>query len=128
MVGKLRRRLREQADSRDLTPSQAAALLRLEREGPATVSALARGEGVRPQSMGATVATLEAAGLIGGEPDPNDGRQTILSLTDACRKWISEGRAARHDWLTRKIEAKFSSEEQQALAKGVELLKRIADD
>ncbi len=83
---------------------------------------------MRPQSMGATVATLEAAGLIGGEPDPNDGRQTILSLTDACRKWISEGRAARHDWLTRKIEAKLSPEEQQALTKGVELLKRIADD
>jgi DNA-binding MarR family transcriptional regulator len=128
LLGKLRRRLREQADSRDLTPSQASVLLRLEREGPATVSALARGEGVRPQSMGATVATLEAAGLVGGEVDPNDGRQTILSLTKACRTWIGEARAARHDWLTRNIETKLSPEEQDALAKGVELLKRLAGD
>ncbi len=128
LIGKLKRRLREQADSRDLSPSQVSALLRLEREGPATVSALARAEGVRPQSIGATVATLEAAGLVSGEPDPNDGRQTILSLTEACRKWISEGRAARHDWLTRKIETKLSPEEQDALATGVELLARLAGD
>ncbi len=66
LLGKLKRRLREQADSVDLTPSQVSALLRLEREGPSTVSTLARGEGVRPQSMGATVATLEAAGLVSG--------------------------------------------------------------
>ncbi len=128
LVGKLRRRLREQADSRDLTPSQTSVLLRLEREGPATVSALARAEGVRPQSMGATVATLEAAGLVSGAPDQNDGRQTILSLTEACRKWVGEARAARHDWLTRNIETKLSPEEQDVLVKGVELLKRLAGD
>jgi DNA-binding MarR family transcriptional regulator len=103
-------------------------LLRLEREGPTTVSALARGESVRPQSMGATVATLEAAGLVSGEPDPNDGRRTILSLTDSCRRWIDEARAARQDWLTRTIETKLSPEEQETLAKGVELLKRLAGD
>jgi DNA-binding MarR family transcriptional regulator len=128
LFGKLKRRLREQTDSKDLTPSQVSVLLRLEREGPTTVSALARAEGMRSQSMGSTVAPLQAAGLVGGEPDPNDGRQTILSLTEACRKWIGEGRAARHDWLTRNIEAKLSPEEQEALAKGVELLKRLAAD
>jgi DNA-binding MarR family transcriptional regulator len=128
LFGKLKRRLREQADTGDLTPSQVSVLLRLEREGPATVSALARAEGMRPQSMGAAVAPLQAAGLVGGEPDPKDGRQTILSLTAACRKRIGEGRAARQDWLTRNIEAKFSPEEQEVLVKGVELLKRLADD
>jgi DNA-binding MarR family transcriptional regulator len=127
LVGKLRRRLREQADSKDLTPSQVSVLLRLEREGPATVSALARAEGVRPQSMGAPVAPPEAAGLVSSEPDQNDGRQTILSLTEACRKWIGEARAARHDWLTRNIETRLSPEEEEVLAKGVELLKRLAD-
>jgi DNA-binding MarR family transcriptional regulator len=128
LFGKLKRRLREQTGSKDLTPSQVSVLLRLEREGPATVSALARGEGMRSQSMGATVAPLEAAGLLSGEPDPNDGRQTILSLTEACRTWIGEGRAARQDWLTRNIETKLSPEEQAVLAQGVELLKRLADD
>ena len=128
VIGKLKRRLREQAGSADLTPSQTSALLRLERRGPATVSVLSRAEGVRPQSMGATVASLEAAGLIKGEPDPSDRRQTLLSLTDACRRWLSESRTARQDWLTRNIETKLSRDEQHTLAAAAELLKRLAGD
>ena len=41
---------------------------------------------MRPQSMGPLIAALEAAGLVSGAPDPKDGRQTMLSLTEACRK------------------------------------------
>ena len=128
VVGKLKRRLREQAGVGDLTQSQISVLLRLEREGPATTSGLARLEGMRPQSMGAVIAPLEAAGLVSGAPDPGDGRQTILSLTDACRKWVEEGRAARQDWLTRALQARLSPEEQDRLADAVELLKRLAAD
>src|ERR1700741_593384 len=95
LLSKLKRRLREQAHAGDLTPSQVSVLLRLERDGPATASALARAEGRRPQSMGPVIARLEAAGLVSGPPDPTDGRQTILSLTDSCREWARKGRAAR---------------------------------
>src|ERR1700761_571654 len=84
VFGNLKRRLREQATAGDFTFSQIAVLSRLEREGPATVSNLAREQGVRPQSMGATVAALESAGFVQGSPDPSDGRQTLLSLTDRC--------------------------------------------
>ena len=127
LFGRLRRRLREQADPGDLTWSQTAVLSRLDREGPATVTALAKAEGVRPQSMGATVAGLEAAGLVTGTPDPSDGRQTILSLTPACREWVQAGRAAREDWLFRAIQAELSADEQAQLAGVVDLLRRIAD-
>jgi DNA-binding MarR family transcriptional regulator len=128
LVGKLKRRLREQANAGDLTPSQVSVLLRLEREGPTTMSNLARAEGMRPQSMGSTVALLEAAGFVTGAPDPNDGRQTILSLTDTFREWIREGRAARQDWLVRTIRARLSTREQKDLAASVKLLKRLVDD
>jgi DNA-binding MarR family transcriptional regulator len=128
LFGKLKRRLRDQAHIGDLTPSQTSVLLRLEKDGPATASNLARAEGMRPQSMGPLVAALEAAGLVSGASDPSDGRQTILSLTDACRKWIEEGRAARQDWLTRTIQARLSPQEQEDLAASVELLKRLVDD
>jgi hypothetical protein len=43
------------------------------------------------------MAALEAAGLVSGTPDPNDGRQTTLSLTAACRQKVKAGRAARED-------------------------------
>ncbi len=128
VFGRLKRRLREQADPGDLPPSQVSVLLRLEQDGPATVSSLARTERMRPQSMGAAIASLEAAGFVKGAPDPNDGRQTILSLTDTCRKWLGEGRAARQDWLARTIAAKLSVKEQQNLAATIALLKRLIDD
>lgn len=127
VIGKLRRRLREQADAGDLPPSQMSVLRRLERDGPATVSALARAAGMRPQSMGASVAALEAAQLIGREPDPADGRQSLLSLTPACRKWLKENRAARQDWLQRRIEAALAPQERQQLARSLSLLQRLAD-
>jgi DNA-binding MarR family transcriptional regulator len=127
LIGKLKRGLRDQAHLGDLTWSQVSVLSRLEREGPATVTTLARAEGVRPQSMGATVSALQAAGLVSGATDPNDGRQTILSLTAACRDRIKAGRAAREDWLFRAIRTKLAPREQEALASAVELLKRLVD-
>jgi DNA-binding MarR family transcriptional regulator len=128
LVGKLKRRLRDQAYVGDLTSSQVSVLLRLEKEGPATASSLARAEGMRPQSMAPVIAALESAGLVNGAPDPADGRQTLLSLTDACRKWVEEGRAARQDWLTRVLQARLSPAELDEVAKAVELLTRLVDD
>jgi DNA-binding MarR family transcriptional regulator len=128
LAGKLKRRLREQADVGDLTPSQRSVLLRLEKDGPATASTLARMEGMRPQSMGPIIAALESAGLVQGSPHPTDGRQTILSLTEACRTWLAEGRAARQDWLSRTISARLSPAEQQQLAAAIGLLRRLVDD
>jgi DNA-binding MarR family transcriptional regulator len=127
LLGQLRRKLQEQTHLGDYSWSQTSTVLRLERDGPATVSALARAEGVRPQSMGATVATLEASGLVSGSPDPADRRQTILSLTDACRKLIRAKRAAKEDWLLHAIHTQLSPEEQGKLAVALELLKRLAD-
>lgn len=125
LIGTLKRRLREQSHLGDLTWSQISVLSRLEREGPATVTSLARAEGMRPQSMGANVSVLEAAGLVSGAPDPADGRQTILSLTAACREWVDAGRAAREDWLFRAIRANLAPEEQEELTGAVKLLKRL---
>ncbi|ABE33965.1 marR family protein [Paraburkholderia xenovorans LB400] len=127
LVGKLRRRLREESHVGDFTPSQVQVLGLLEREGPATVTALARAHGMRPQSMGETLSALKAAGLVNGTPDPNDGRQTVLSLTPAFRKKVKASRAAREDWLFRTIQTRFSAAEQQQLVIGVELLKRLID-
>jgi DNA-binding MarR family transcriptional regulator len=125
--GKLKRRLREQASAGDLTTSQTAVLGHLDRNGPTTVTALARMEGVRSQSMGATVAALETTGLVKGSPDPNDGRQTILSLTPACVALIKNGRAARTDWLLKTIQTKLSPREQGELAAAIKLLNRLVD-
>ena len=128
LIGKLKRRLREQADVVDLTPSQVSALLSLERCGQATTSSLARAEGMRPQSMATIIAALESADLVSGAPDPTDGRRTLLSLTDRCRRWIRDGRAARQDWLSRNLQARLSVQELEVISTAVVLLKRLVDD
>jgi DNA-binding MarR family transcriptional regulator len=126
-LGKLIRRLREQAHAGDFTSAQKSVLLRLDRDGPATVSALARAESVRPQSMRVTVAGLEAMGAIKGEPDPADGRQTLIDLTPHFRKRVKASRAAKEDWLVRALQAQLSPREHSELMAAVKLLQRLAD-
>ena len=121
-LGKLSRRLRAQAPPGDLTWPQFAVLLHLENQGPATVTALAKAEGVRPQSMGATI-----AGLVQGDPHPTDGRQTILSLTAAFRAWIKANRAAKDDWLAHAITTQLNANEQTQVARALELLQRLVE-
>jgi len=127
LIGRLKRRLREEIGAHGLSLSQTAVLGHLEREGAATVTELARVEGVRSQSMGATVASLEAGGLIKGAPHPTDGRRTVLSLTPKAREWIKASRAAREDWLFHTLQARLSSAEQKKLAAAIPLLKRLVE-
>jgi DNA-binding MarR family transcriptional regulator len=128
ILSRLKRRLREQGGQGDLTPSQISVLLRLEKDGAATVSGLARAEVMRPQSMSSIVMLLQDAGLVSGIPDPNDGRKTLISLSKKCEKLLKEGRAARQDWLTAIILQKLSAQEQQQLSTTLELLSRLTED
>jgi DNA-binding MarR family transcriptional regulator len=125
---RLKQRLREHGGRNDLTPSQISVLLRLEQDGSATVSSLARVEGMRPQSMSAVVTPLQEAGLVRGAPDPVDGRQTLMSLTPKCLKALHKDRAARQDWLTTTIAHKLSAHEQEKLRAALELLARLVED
>ena len=125
---KIKRYLREQGQHSDLTPSQISVVLRLEEDGPATVSGLARAEGMRPQSMSAVMTPLQVAGFVHGAPDPNDGRQTLMSLTPKCLKWLKESRSARQDWLTKRVSLKLSLHEQERLRAALGLLKKLIED
>ncbi|HUI58137.1 MAG TPA: MarR family transcriptional regulator [Bryobacteraceae bacterium] len=128
ITGRLKRCIREHGGKHDLRPSQVSVLLQLEKDGSATVSTLARAEGVRPQSMSSVVAPLQEAGLVQGAPDPSDGRQTLMSLTPKCLKWLRDGRAAKQDWLTTTISQKLSTREQEKLRAALELLARLIEE
>lgn len=126
-VGKLIRRVREQSHPGDFSASQKSVLLRLERDGPATVSALARAESVKPQSMRITVAALQAAGAIRGKADPSDGRQTLIALTESFRKTVKASRAVKEDWLFQALQAQLTPREHEQLGAAVKLLQRLAE-
>jgi DNA-binding MarR family transcriptional regulator len=126
-VSKLVRRAREHSQASDFTPAQKSVLFHLERDGPATVSALARAESVKPQSMRLTVTGLERLGVIKGEADPTDGRKTLIDLTPAFKRTLLASRAAKEDWLIRALQTQLSAREQAALAAAVGLMQRLAD-
>ena len=121
------RRLRSTASPGDLTWSQESALLRLETGGPQTISQLARAEGTRSQSMGAIVASLEAQGFADRTADSNDGRQSIITVSDAGQHALDEARAVKQDWLAKRLTHQLNQHEQGVLAEAVALLQRIVD-
>jgi DNA-binding MarR family transcriptional regulator len=122
---KLFRRLRAESVNQALSMSQVAVLARLHGDGPSTVADLARAEHVKPQSMGATVASLEKEGLVARKLDANDARRWNASLTEAGTRVHLSGRAARQAWLSHAIEERLDDGEQRRLAEVVALLRKV---
>jgi DNA-binding MarR family transcriptional regulator len=125
-VGLLVRQLRQAQADGELTLPQFAALARLDRGGPATASALAKQEQISPQSMGATVAALEARGLVARASDPDDGRRVVLSITDAGLQVLRERRGARVERMAQALSAGFTPAELERLSVAAPLLERLA--
>jgi DNA-binding MarR family transcriptional regulator len=122
-VGQLVRRLR----SENLFPlTQTWVLGRIDREGPASVSDLAQAMRVRPQSMAQTVGDLEAEGMVERNPDPDDRRRALVSLTEAGQARIEADRAAREGWLVKALE-ELPDSDRETVERSVELLSRLAD-
>lgn len=126
-IGVVTRRLRQSPLRDDLTAPEMAALSRLDRDGPATPSALARAEQITPQGMGSTLAGLVQRGLVARHPDPEDGRRTVMSLTEDGREVVRTKRSARTRQLANVLADRFTSEELEVLRAAAPLLKRLGE-
>jgi DNA-binding MarR family transcriptional regulator len=125
-IGLLTRRLRQLRTADELTLPETSALARLDRGGPTTPSALARVEQISPQSMGATLAALEARGLVERRPDPGDGRRAVISATEPGLRLLRTRRHAKTDHLARALEAEFTPAELEQLRAVTPLIERLA--
>jgi DNA-binding MarR family transcriptional regulator len=123
----LYRRIRQTKETGDLTLSESSALSRLEHGGPTTAAALAKLEQISPQSIGATVASLEAKGLIQRSADPDDGRRVILSVTSVGDAAVEARRSVREQQFTRALGA-LTADERAQLLRVTPILARLADE
>jgi len=126
-IGLLVRRLRQVQAEGELTLPETSALARLDRGGPATPSALAKLEQISPQSMGATLGALEARGLVERRPDPEDGRQVVISPTEAGLQALRNRRNARTEALAQALSTGFTRSELKELKAVAPLLERLAE-
>ncbi|WP_449485734.1 MarR family winged helix-turn-helix transcriptional regulator [Streptomyces avidinii] len=126
-VGLLVRHMRMASAGSGVTLSQVSVLKRLDREGPATVTALARAEQIRPQSLNATVSSLRSAGYVEHTAHPTDGRRKVIALTEQGRRFVRERKEAGHGRLADLMADRLSPAERQALAEAVPLLRRLAE-
>lgn len=99
---------------------------RLQREGAATTADLARAEGVKPQSMGTTIATLEQRKIVMRKPHPTDGRQWLIELTAEGHALRQASKDAGHTWLAEAI-AHLGTEEQATLQAATGIIQRLAE-
>jgi DNA-binding MarR family transcriptional regulator len=95
------------------------------RNGDLTVGELAAHERVQPPSMTRTVNALDAGGFISRRAHETDGRQVVVSLSDAGRATLLADRARRDAWLARRLRD-LTPEERETLRRATPLLERLA--
>jgi DNA-binding MarR family transcriptional regulator len=126
-AGNLYRRLKQSPPAGEATLAETSTLGRLERNGPATSSDLARADHISPQSMGVTVAALEERGLIERSRDPLDGRRVVLSITESGRQVVHDKRGARTAMITAALSEGFTAAELGQLLAAAPLIQRLAE-
>jgi len=114
------------SEAHELSLAQIAVIKRLASGGPATTADLARSEGMKAQSMGTIVASLERTGLVERTPHPTDGRQRHIGLTVRGEAIHKSDRKARRTWLAQAI-AKLDDAEQKSLPAVTALIKHLAE-
>ncbi|MCO5972304.1 MarR family winged helix-turn-helix transcriptional regulator [Actinoallomurus soli] len=126
-VGRIARKMRQAKGSAGLALSEMSTLARLDREGPRSPSALAAVEGVRPQAMATTLATLEGRGLVDRRPDESDGRRAVMTITEAGRALVADRRSESVRRLAAVIDTELTPAERRSLLPALPLLDRLAE-
>jgi DNA-binding MarR family transcriptional regulator len=100
-----------------------AMLVPLEQGGPQRCSALAAAAGVDVSVASRQVAALERAGYVQRQPDPRDGRASLISLSDAGVAALAHTREVRGQWAVAALDDWTDTEARQLTA----LLEKLAE-
>jgi DNA-binding MarR family transcriptional regulator len=119
------RRIRLERSSEHITDGQYSVLAGLVNNGPMTPGEIAEREQVKPPSMTRTVNVLADAGLVTRAAHPSDGRQVMVSVTEAGIAEVRETRRRRDAWLSHRL-AELTTEDRATLARASDILREVA--
>jgi DNA-binding MarR family transcriptional regulator len=124
---RLARQLRFRNASSPVSLTQLSALTTLANEGAMTPGALAIRERVRPPSMTRVIASLADEGLVDRAPHPVDGRQVLVSVSEAGAELVRAARRARQEWLADRL-ATLDDAQRDILRSASDLISTLVDE
>jgi DNA-binding MarR family transcriptional regulator len=122
---RLLRALRREDDGSGLSAPRLSALSYVVVEGPVSLAELAEAEQVRPPTMSRIVDALVDRGLVTRIVEPRDRRSVRIMATAEGSQLLLGGGERRVHALIGRLH-KLADSEQRALARGVEILERVA--
>jgi DNA-binding MarR family transcriptional regulator len=128
-IGRVARRLRQlYATERRSAASfiELGILVHLERDGPASPTTLAAGEGVTTQAIAGVVRELERRGLVERTGSQTDRRRVAVAITDAGRELLMNREHVVVGAMVRALADEYTPAEQRRLEFVVPLLNRLA--
>jgi DNA-binding MarR family transcriptional regulator len=104
-------------------PASARVLSVLDQIGPSGVGQLALADGSSQPSMSAQVNALLADGLVTKEPNPDDARASVISMTDAGRASLAESRVR----MAEATRARLADHTPEEIATAIAVLKSLTE-
>jgi DNA-binding MarR family transcriptional regulator len=126
-VARLNHSLREPVARRGVTPTRLTAMATLEKRGPTRAGDLAERLSITAASMSRLAEALEEGGWVDRQPDPEDRRAQLLSLSEHGRQTLETMRREGAGELAEAIRG-LSVAEREALAAALPVLVRLSDE
>ncbi|KUI35097.1 MarR family transcriptional regulator [Mycobacterium sp. GA-2829] len=126
-VVRLARQLRFRRAESPVSLSQLSALSTLAKEGAMTPGALAVRERVRPPSMTRVIASLAEMGFVARTAHPVDGRQVLVSVSQAGADLVEAEKLASQEWLQQRI-ARLDPDQRRTLLVAADLLSAMVEE
>jgi DNA-binding MarR family transcriptional regulator len=125
-VLRLARALRGSARAAEVTGGTLGLLATLYRSGPLSAVALARAEGLQPQSLSRLLARMEKDALVARRIDQDDRRRHVITLTPRGLGALGWSMGERRRWLAQVMHEQLSPAERGTLAAAADIMLRIA--
>lgn len=124
-IHRLSRRLRKRAEF-GLTPSQVSVLMTIDRHRQLRLGELGRLEQIGKSSVTRVVATLEGAGYIDRQVDPEDRRSFLVQITPHGHQVLDAALARQDDYLRRQLDG-LDAADREHLSATIPVIERLLD-